>query len=63
MAEGMRRATPIINSGGAVTPSFEALYAGLHPDDVANGYPRLRKIVGEDGMAVLDLPATQQKSE
>lgn len=62
MAEGMRRATPIINSGGAVTPSFEALYAGFHPDDAANGYPRLREIVGEDGMAVLDLPATKQQS-
>lgn len=62
VAEGMRRATPIINSGGAVTPSFEALYAGLHPDDAANGYPRLREIVGEDGMAVLDLPATEQRN-
>lgn len=62
MAEGMRRATPIINSGGAVTPSFEALYAGLYPDDAANGYPRLREIVGDDGMAVLDLPATEQRN-
>lgn len=62
MVEGMRRATPIINSGGAVTPSFEALYAGLHPDDAAKGYPQLREILGEDGVAALDLPDLAETS-
>lgn len=52
----MQRAGQFINTGGAETPSFEALYAAMYPDDAANGYTRLRELAGEHGAAVLNLP-------
>jgi len=51
----LNRATPFINTGGAETPSFEALYTNLYPEDATNGFARLRGIVGDQGMAMLDL--------
>jgi len=51
----MGRAQSVINTGGAETPSIQGLYQALHPEDAANGYPRLRSIIGDDGMAMLDL--------
>jgi hypothetical protein len=51
----MGRAQSVINTGGAETPSIQGLYQALHPEDAANGYPRLRSIIGDDYMAMLDL--------
>ncbi len=51
----MERARPFINTGGAEAPSFQRLYAKMYPEDAAAGFPRLRSIVGNDGMARLSL--------
>lgn len=51
----LRRANQFINAGGAETPSYQALYSGMYPEDAANGFPRLREIVGDAGMAALNL--------
>ena len=51
----LSRAQSVINTGGAEAPSIQRLYQALHPDDAANGYPRLRSIIGDQGMALLEL--------
>lgn len=51
----LRRANQFINAGGAEAPSYQALYAGMYPADAANGYPRLRGIIGDDAFAQLGL--------
>ena len=55
MLQNMQRAQSFINTGGAETPSYQRLYALMYPDDAANGYARLRGIVGETGVAMLNL--------
>lgn len=57
------RARPFINTGGAETPSFEALYAKMHPDDVLNGYLELQRVIGESGLARLNLKDRVNGSE
>lgn len=49
----LHRANSIIDAGLPETPSYQALYARMYPEDVANGYVRLREIVGDEGMARL----------
>jgi len=58
----LERARPLINTGGAETPSYEALYDKMHPDDAENGYPRLRGIIGSDGLARLNLEKGTDKA-
>ncbi len=55
MLQNMNRAQAFINSGGVETPSYQNLYANMYPEDAANGYERLRGIIGDDGMAALNL--------
>ena len=52
------RAMAHVNSGGIENPSFQRLYAKLHPEDAAAGYPKLQKVVGESLYAQMqdDLP-------
>ena len=59
IVRNMARARDFINTGGAETPSYQNLYAQMYPDDAANGYARLRGIIGGDGMAMLDLNAVE----
>jgi hypothetical protein len=59
IVRNMARARDFINTGGAETPSYQNLYAQMYPDDAANGYARLRGIIGDDGMAMLDLNAVE----
>lgn len=51
----LSRLRGIINSGGAETPSYQASYTKMYPEDAANGYVRLRGIIGENVMAQMDL--------
>jgi len=51
----MSQAQSVINTGGVEAPSIQRLYQALYPNDAANGYPRLRSIIGDDGLAMLDL--------
>jgi len=55
ISTNLNLARPHINTGVAETPSYEALYQAMYPDDAANGYPRLRGIIGDSGMGRLDL--------
>ena len=50
------RLRDVINSGGAETPSYQATYVAMYPDDATSGYPHLRGIIGEDGFAMLNMP-------
>lgn len=51
----LSRLRGVINSGGAENPSYQATYANMYPEDAAAGFPRLRRIVGDSGMARLSL--------
>lgn len=51
----LNRLRGVINSGGAEAPSYQATYAAMYPEDAAAGFPRLREIVGDDGMSALNL--------
>ncbi len=58
----LRRANQFINAGGAEAPSYQALYAGMYPADAANGFPRLRGIIGDDAFAQLGLDARTDRA-
>jgi len=51
----LNRLRDVINSGGAEAPSYQATYAAMYPADAAAGYPRLREIIGGDGLALLGI--------
>lgn len=55
----LSQAHNVINTGGAETPSIQGLYQAMYPEDAAAGFPRLRRLVGEDGLAQLGLSARE----
>ena len=55
IATNLSKARAVINSGTAEAPSFQALYAAIHPEDAVNGFAGLKAIVGAQGLAEMNL--------
>jgi len=55
ITSNLSKAHSVINAGGAEAPSFQALYQALHPEDAAQGFTRLKSIVGTQAAAEMNL--------